>query len=106
MEWIFVCAFLSLGILASGEPRCDPDYGPVGPTTVWSVECINTRPVYDKHQWATCVSNVYMKQKSKGRHECANEAKYCWYQCMLEIYDIEEVISANDFSAVNLISCN
>ena len=57
-------------------------------------ECVLiTRPSYDSHQWATCVTEDYMMCASGGR--CRNVSgvdfgvTQCWYQCMLEIYNSE-----------------
>ena len=54
-------------------------------------ECVLiTRPSYDSHQWATCVTEDYMMRASGGRWQCVDfGVTQCWYQCMLEIYDSE-----------------
>ena len=41
---------------------CDRDTGPVG-----SVDCVDTTPLYTGHQWATCLTDAYVQQKSKGK---------------------------------------
>ncbi len=65
---------------------CDRDYGPAGNT-----ECVDLSPDYFGKQWATCLSNAYIQEKSEGRHICEDETSgYCWYQCMIEIYDEED----------------
>ena len=64
--------------------QCDPYTGPSGTT-----ECIKIAAYYYQYQWATCLTNSYIKQKSGHRHECVNpSATYCWYQCMVEVYSL------------------
>ena len=59
---------------------CDANYGPSGAT-----ECVHNW-YYLGYQWATCLSNAYVQQKTNKKHSC--EYTYCWYQCMLEMHDI------------------
>ena len=42
---------------------------------------------YSGEQWSTCVTDLYIRQKSKGRHGCAEGQANCIYQCMLEVHD-------------------
>ena len=41
---------------------------------------------YIGEQWSTCVTDLYIRQKSKGRHGCPKGQLICIYQCMLEIH--------------------
>ena len=64
---------------------CDPNYGPSGVT-----ECVMVWP-YWGFQWATCLTNAYIQQKSNKKHICRDHlrgtsTKYCWYQCMIEVH--------------------
>ena len=54
-------------------------------------QCVLLTPVYNAHQWATCLTEDYIMRASDGRHICASEtARQCWYQCMIEIYGVAE----------------
>lgn len=55
-------------------------------TSFGSSACIHISR-YSGKQWSTCVTDVYIRQKSKGRHGCARGQVICVYQCMLEIHD-------------------
>lgn len=61
---------------------------------VGSTECVLLEPYYHKKQWATCLTDDYIRQLSRTRkkhHQCRDiTATYCWYQCMLEINDIDK----------------
>ena len=60
---------------------CNVHYGPSGVT-----ECVKLSGYYG-YQWATCLTNAYIQQKSNQKHVCRNiYATYCWYQCMVEVY--------------------
>ena len=60
---------------------CNVHYGPSGVT-----ECVKLSGYYG-YQWATCLTNAYIQQKSNQKHICRNVfATYCWYQCMVEVY--------------------
>ena len=62
--------------------ECNPSTGPSGTTACVPIQVYNYQ-----HQWATCLTNSYIKQKSGHRHHCVNPlATYCWYQCMVEVY--------------------
>ena len=54
-------------------------------TAIGKVECIQVAR-YKATQWATCVSDSYIRQKSKGKHGCLEEKENCLYQCMLEVH--------------------
>ena len=61
---------------------CHMNYGPSGVT-----ECIQLSEYYG-YQWATCLTNAYIQQKSNKKHICQYiYATYCWYQCMIEVHD-------------------
>lgn len=85
---IFQLACLSVVFAATSAgtlQNCHPDTGPAGLT-----RCFLQSPYYAVHQHGTCRSDVYIRQKSKGRHECRNRtATYCYYQCMIERYDLD-----------------
>ena len=58
--------------------------------TVGKAECIPPVEGYTAYQWATCLSDSYIQEKSRGRHACEDRlATYCYYQCQLEIYGQE-----------------
>ena len=60
---------------------CNAYYGPAG-----SAQCLKLDG-YNQHQWATCLSDAYVRQKSGGKHECEGYlTKYCYYQCQMEVY--------------------
>ena len=64
--------------ICNTEARCSP---------TGSVHCIKIAR-YSDYQWATCRTNVYIKTKSNGNHQCEDVfATYCYYQCMLDVYD-------------------
>ncbi|KAJ7388473.1 hypothetical protein OS493_037383 [Desmophyllum pertusum] len=63
--------------------QCDSDSGPSGTT-----ECIQIWRYNNQYQWATCLTNAYIQQKSSHKHACEDRyATYCWYQCMIEVYN-------------------
>lgn len=64
---------------------CNINNGPAG-----AAGCMSDRiPRYLSRQYATCVSSVYVRQISKGHHQCEDQtAAYCHYQCMLEVHDV------------------
>ncbi|XP_070196859.1 uncharacterized protein [Littorina saxatilis] len=75
---------LTLASVASVRSACHPDTGPSG-----SYDCYSGRHYGNQPQWGTCVTNAYMIQKSKGRHQCRDQTRtYCYYQCMLELHDL------------------
>ena len=64
--------------------QCSELVGPSGATG-----CVDLPQYYTpgQHQWATCLTDAYIKQKSRHEHHCVNrQATYCWYQCMLEVH--------------------
>ena len=54
-----------------------------------NTECVLLTPHYSQYQWATCLTDAYIRQKSNQSHLCRNSAVQCWYQCQLEINDQE-----------------
>ena len=63
--------------------QCDENAGPAG-----STDCIQLPRYINQYQWATCLSNAYIQQKSGHKHVCVNRhATYCWYQCMIEVHN-------------------
>ena len=82
--WSIVTIFL-LVQRTWGENQCDPNSGPPG-----TAECVLLTGYNYQYQWATCLTNIYIKQKSGHRHACINPfATYCWYQCMMDVYSRE-----------------
>ena len=54
--------------------------------TLGTVFCIYI-PGYTKSQWTTCLTDAYIREKSKQQHLCADRtATYCHYQCMVETH--------------------
>ena len=77
--------FVSILVKASGS-ECESWNGPSGTT-----ECVLLEPYYNKYQWATCLTDTYIGTFSKGKHGCRSSLViYCWYQCMLEVNNLEE----------------
>lgn len=64
---------------------CDSSTGPSG-----VIECVKlSNPYYNDYQWATCLTNAYIKEKTKNKFQCVySSATYCWYQCMVEFHEI------------------
>jgi len=80
------CVLFFILLTTSGTLGCDPDTGPAG----WT-HCFLQTPHYSKHQYVTCLSDAYIRQKSKGQHQCRNRTStYCYYQCMIEKYDLDQ----------------
>jgi len=88
------CSSYVIAILLSirGTLSCDPDTGPVG-----KADCILDATYYSQYQCATCLSDAYIRQKSKGEQHCRNSsATYCYYDCMLEKYGLDSGPVYND----------
>ncbi len=70
-----------------GQVRCNPFTGPAG-----NADCVKFDS-YDAPQWAVCLSNDYIQLKSKHRHICreffGSRPDYCWYQCQIETFHLE-----------------
>ncbi|KXJ11698.1 uncharacterized protein LOC110243318 [Exaiptasia diaphana] len=75
---------LCLLCMASGVLSvCHPYFGPPG-----GVVCIAAPQYYNQYQWATCLTDMYIKVKSGHRHQCISRSRtYCYYQCMLESFE-------------------
>ncbi|XP_068746916.1 uncharacterized protein [Montipora capricornis] len=87
--------FLSLMVQTGWAAQCNVNVGPPGITA-----CVNI-PGYIRKQWATCLTNTYIQQKSGHKHRCTlTYVKYCWYQCMVEVH------SQNYGSVTRDCSCN
>jgi len=62
---------------------CNRDTGPSG-----IIECIQIPRYNNEYQWATCLTDTYIKAKSSGKHVCEDQSvTFCYYHCMLEIHD-------------------
>ena len=73
---------------------CHPYFGPSGTTA-----CIKITSYNNQYQWATCLTDSYILQKSFQRHACRNPFHiYCWYQCMLEVHNKESGPVTSDCS--------
>jgi len=67
-----------------GKLGCDPDTGPAGLT-----QCFLGTPFYTKYQCGTCLTDAYIRQRSRGQHGCRDTtATYCYYPCLLEKYGL------------------
>lgn len=74
---------------------CDSRTGPPG-----GIDCLKIDR-YNKNQWGTCLTDAYIRQKSGNQHQCVDQSRtYCYYQCMLELYDINSG-TVNDICACN-----
>ena len=54
-----------------------------------SVECVLLAPFYSEYQWATCLTDDYIKRSSNLRYQCRYSAAICWYQCQVELHSID-----------------
>lgn len=83
MKLLFALLFVMVRRGWSGQ--CLRDYGPAGVTG-----CVQISRYNNEYQWATCLTDAYIKQKSRHQHLCIDSlATYCWYQCMLEVHNKE-----------------
>ncbi|CAH3139946.1 unnamed protein product [Pocillopora meandrina] len=74
--------------------KCDKRYGPAG-----TVDCIQSRSYNNEYQWATCLTDAYIKQKNNQKPGCEDRfATYCWYECMLEVHSKDAGSVTNDCS--------
>lgn len=80
---ILLCTILTIDIIHSAlGSSCNRDIGPSG-----IIECIRIPRYNNEYQWATCLTDTYIKAKSSGKHICEDEsATFCYYQCMIEVY--------------------
>ncbi|XP_076078443.1 adhesion G protein-coupled receptor L3-like isoform X4 [Mytilus galloprovincialis] len=72
-------------LLVYCDAACDKDFGPEGLS-----ECVLIPPQYKSYQWATCLSNYFIKMASNGKHYCLDDNTYCLYQCMIEFYNVND----------------
>ena len=75
-----------------GRKNSTSEKADVGTCNKWSGPAGNTHCIkiarYSDYQWGTCRTDVYLKTKSNGDHHCIDRsATYCYYQCMLDVYD-------------------
>ena len=64
---------------------CDTKNGPSGLS-----QCILSKNNYNGYQWATCLTDSYIKQKSVGKYHCdGGPGTFCWFECMREMYQSE-----------------
>lgn len=81
MKLLFALLFVTVKSGWSGQ--CNRNYGPAG-----VIGCIRLPRYKNQYQWATCLTDTYIKQKSRHKYECADRtAAYCWHQCMIEFHD-------------------
>jgi len=57
---------------------------------VGGTECVLLTPYYSQYQWATCLTEDYIMRASNQRHYCRGRVAVCWYQCMLELNDLDQ----------------
>ena len=62
---------------------------------VGGTECVLLTPYYSQYQWATCLTEDYIIRRSNQMHVCRGRVAICWYQCMLELYDMEQGLVNN-----------
>ncbi|XP_055356591.1 uncharacterized protein LOC129601741 [Paramacrobiotus metropolitanus] len=87
ITYIFIVVSAWYGVSSTDDSRCDYQSGPPG-----RFGCVSLpeHGYTGRKQFANCLSNAYIRQKSGGRHVCVNSrATFCWYQCMLEVHNIE-----------------
>ena len=83
MKLLFALLFATVKSGWSGQ--CSIHFGPAGVTG-----CVQISRYNNEYQWATCLTDAYIKQKSRHQHLCIDRfATYCWYQCMLEVHNKE-----------------
>ncbi|XP_062567556.1 uncharacterized protein LOC134229789 [Saccostrea cucullata] len=83
LRYLFIIIIVDLELVTGS---CNRNYGPAG-----SPECVFFDRYYPKYQWATCLTNEYIQTVSKGNAICRDQyATYCYYQCMMESYEISE----------------
>ena len=78
------CVFILMCVFTCVCSNCDKNVGPPGHT-----ECVQIKQ-YNDYQWATCLSDEYIKIESNGGHYCLGGNNYCYYQCMIEFNYLNE----------------
>ncbi|XP_066921669.1 uncharacterized protein [Clytia hemisphaerica] len=85
MGMIKVILMIAIVTLVINES--DACFTHVGPGGLRQCIKFNT---YSQYQWATCLTNEEVLERSKGKHWCTRSptsgVKYCWYQCEVEKY--------------------
>ena len=80
MRSLAAFVFLFLARRSLDAAQCDAFSGPPGTT-----ECVKFSDYY-RHQWATCITDAYIRQKGRHKHACSDKSRtHCWYRCMLEV---------------------
>lgn len=70
------------GLIACIYADCSPYNGPAS-----DAKCVSFPSFNNESQWASCLTDAYVKEKSEGKHGCDQGRTYCYYQCMCELYD-------------------
>lgn len=92
--WSVLVIALLFFVQQAWTQSCNPYFGPSGTTA-----CVRIYSYNNQYQWATCLTDSYILQKSFQRHTCVNQfAIYCWYQCMLEVHGRESGPVTSDCS--------
>ena len=78
----------------SEQQQCRTNNGDL--VGIGGAECVLLSPYYNHSQWATCLTEDYIIRVSNQRHICRGRTAICWYQCMLEFYDIAQGPVHND----------
>jgi len=71
---------LSMRLISSD---CDPDFGPAGDT-----DCYQSESHFFQYQCGTCVSSQNIQRISAGNYFCPNAEKFCYFGCMLKLYNL------------------
>ncbi|KAK7097961.1 uncharacterized protein [Littorina saxatilis] len=79
-----ICIYAVLTVITFGLTSAACDSGNVG-----VVECADL-PTYDDPQWISCLTSEYFEFKSKGKQQCPQGGKYCYYPCVLELYNKDD----------------
>ena len=82
-----IVAVLFLGLL-SRLPKSDAQS--CGSFGIGQTSCVLLTPFYNQYQWATCLTDDYIRRTSNQLHACRNSAPVCWYQCQLELNHLDQ----------------
>ena len=86
MKSCFLCVTCLFVVFTAISMGCDPHTGPAGVS-----RCFLGTPDYSKYQCGTCLTDAYIRQRSKGKHACEDTTiTYCYYQCMIEKHGLDE----------------
>lgn len=69
------------------QTRCSNGMGDY--FNIGEVECVLLTPYYSEDQWATCLTDSYVRRVSDQNHFCRGGAATCWYQCQVEVNDMD-----------------